>query len=76
MPKTQFTFRVTDLLKLIGTQTTGNILITETKTDAGVSFKAQLAPTAPIGDSLAASLNSPSDGDGSIDGCPYPPGCN
>ncbi|MES2329294.1 MAG: hypothetical protein V4539_06790 [Bacteroidota bacterium] len=75
MAKTQCTFKVSDLLKLIGTQTTGNVLITETKTATGVSHKAQLTASAGA---IMTAIDSPADGsgDGSIDGCPYPPGCN
>jgi len=74
MATSQFTFRVADLLKLIGTQTTGNVLITETKGAAGVSFKAQLINAAPAAGTMAA-MDTPPDGSMAIDGCPFPPGC-
>ncbi len=68
---TQFTFKIADLEKLIHGKK-GNLLVEV------VNGKptAKIVPSAGAHLTLGAAADGGGDDGGTVEGCPYPPGCN
>ncbi|MES2003282.1 MAG: hypothetical protein V4450_02080 [Bacteroidota bacterium] len=70
----QVTFKIADVLKLVGDQKTGNVLVNVH--DNPKRPTATLVPSAPPPTGTALKTTATAGADPiTIEGCPYPPGC-